>query len=88
MLLNGVTCSNLKYGNNTPNRSIVKGVAKKELPSLTTTSYAVLGLLCVQPWTAYDLAQQMTRSTSFVWPRATSGLYNEPNGAYLPSILY
>ena len=28
----------------------------------TSTSYALLGLLSVRPWSAYELAQQMTRS--------------------------
>ena len=53
-------------------------MSAKDPPALTTTSYAVLGLLCVHQWSAYDLAQQMTRSTRFVWPRARSGVYNEP----------
>ena len=45
---------------------------------MTTTSYAVLGLLCVQPWSAYELTQQMARSMRFMWPRAESGIYREP----------
>jgi DNA-binding PadR family transcriptional regulator len=45
---------------------------------MTTTSYAVLGLLCVQRWSAYELTQQMTRSLRFMWPRAQSGIYREP----------
>jgi DNA-binding PadR family transcriptional regulator len=45
---------------------------------MTTTSYAVLGLLCVQPWSAYELTQQMARSLRFMWPRAESGIYREP----------
>ena len=45
---------------------------------MTTTSYAVLGLLCVQPWSAYELTRQMERSLRFVWPRAQSGIYREP----------
>jgi PadR family transcriptional regulator, regulatory protein AphA len=45
---------------------------------MTTTTYAVLGLLCVQPWSAYELAQQMGRSLRFMWPRAESGIYREP----------
>lgn len=45
---------------------------------MTTTSYAVLGLLCVQPWSAYELTQQMKRSLRFMWPRAESGIYREP----------
>jgi PadR family transcriptional regulator AphA len=45
---------------------------------MSTTSYAVLGLLCVQPWSAYELTQQMKRSLRFMWPRAESGIYREP----------
>ena len=45
---------------------------------MTTTSYAVLGLLCLQPWSAYELTQQMARSMRFMWPRAESGIYREP----------
>jgi PadR family transcriptional regulator, regulatory protein AphA len=45
---------------------------------LTTTSYAVLGLLVSGPHTAYELAQQMQRAFDYIWPRARSGLYTEP----------
>ncbi len=45
---------------------------------MTATTYAVLGLLCVQPWSAYELTQQMGRSLRFMWPRAESGIYREP----------
>ena len=45
---------------------------------LTTTSYAVLGLLAVKPWSSYELTQQMDRSLGRVWPRAVSKLYEEP----------
>lgn len=45
---------------------------------MTSTTYAVLGLLCVQPWSAYELARQMARSLRFMWPRAESGIYREP----------
>ena len=44
----------------------------------TTTSYAILGLLAVKPWTTYELAQQMTRALGHFWPRAESNLYQEP----------
>jgi PadR family transcriptional regulator, regulatory protein AphA len=47
-------------------------------PRLTTTSYALLGLLSVQPWTAYELTQQMRRSLHYVWPKSESLLYTEP----------
>ena len=46
--------------------------------SLTTTSYAILGLLAVQPWSTYELTQQMDRSLGRMWPRAKSKLYEEP----------
>lgn len=48
------------------------------MPELTTTSYAVLALLGVRPWTTYQLAQQMQRSLRTVWPRAESVIYEEP----------
>jgi DNA-binding PadR family transcriptional regulator len=45
---------------------------------LTTTSYALLCLLAVQPWSAYELAGQMRRSMRFAWPRAQTRIYQEP----------
>jgi PadR family transcriptional regulator AphA len=48
------------------------------VPALTTTSYAVLSLLALQPWTTYQLARQMERSLGWIWPRAISRLYEEP----------
>lgn len=45
---------------------------------LTTSSYAVLGLLAIQPWSAYELAQQATRSLRFAWPKSERLLYAEP----------
>jgi PadR family transcriptional regulator, regulatory protein AphA len=48
------------------------------VPALTTTSYAVLALLALQPWTTYQLATQMERSLGWIWPRALSRLYEEP----------
>jgi DNA-binding PadR family transcriptional regulator len=47
-------------------------------PSLTTTSYAILGLLAVRPWTTHELVQQVDRSLRRIWPRAASKLYEEP----------
>jgi DNA-binding PadR family transcriptional regulator len=46
--------------------------------SLTTTSFAVLGLLSIKPWSSYELIQQMDRSLGRIWPRAVSKLYEEP----------
>ena len=45
---------------------------------LSTTSYAVLGLLAIQPWSTYELTRQMDRSLGRIWPRAASKLYEEP----------
>ena len=45
---------------------------------LTTTSYAILGLLSLRSWTTYELAEQMRRGLGQFWPRAASGLYEEP----------
>lgn len=46
--------------------------------SLSATGAAVLGLLSVQPWSAYELAKQSRRSLRFVLPRAESVIYAEP----------
>ena len=47
-------------------------------PALTPTSYAILGLLALKPWTTYELAQQMDRALGRFWPRAESRLYEVP----------
>jgi DNA-binding PadR family transcriptional regulator len=47
-------------------------------PSMTTTTYAILGLLAVKPWTTHELVQQVDRSLRRIWPRAQSKLYEEP----------
>jgi PadR family transcriptional regulator, regulatory protein AphA len=47
-------------------------VVEKEV---TTTSFALLGLLATKPWTTYELARQMERSLRRFWPRAESNLY-------------
>lgn len=43
----------------------------------TATSYALLGLLAMRPWTTYELAKQMGRSLHHVLPRAESNVYAE-----------
>ena len=47
-------------------------------PPLTTTSYAILGLLAVKSWTTHELVLQIDRSLRRIWPRAQSKLYEEP----------
>ena len=46
-------------------------------PSPTATSFAILGLLGLQPWTAYDLVAQARRSLHYFWPRSEAHLYAE-----------
>lgn len=49
------------------------------MPSrLTTSSYAVLSLLAIRPWSGYELTQQATRSLRFAWPKSERLLYSEP----------
>ena len=55
-----------------------KGTNMSRAPALTTTSFAILGLLAVKPWSTYELIQQMDRSLGRIWPRAQSKLYEEP----------
>jgi PadR family transcriptional regulator, regulatory protein AphA len=43
----------------------------------TTTSFAILGLLSIQPWTAYELVAQAKRSLHWFWPRSEAHLYAE-----------
>jgi DNA-binding PadR family transcriptional regulator len=45
----------------------------------TPTSYAILALLSLKPWSAYELTGFMrTNNMRAVWPRAESRLYAEP----------
>ncbi len=43
----------------------------------TTTSYAILSLLAMRPWSGYELSQQMRRNVGEFWPRAERGIYQE-----------
>lgn len=47
-------------------------------PRLTTSSYAILGLLGIRPWTAYELTRQASRSLRLAWPKSERLLYSEP----------
>ena len=46
-------------------------------PRPTTSTYALLGLLALRTWSAYELAQQATRSLRYTHPRTESHLYEE-----------
>ncbi len=47
-------------------------------PKMTTSSYAVLALLDLKPWTGYELTQQAQRSLRYAWPKSARLLYSEP----------
>jgi DNA-binding PadR family transcriptional regulator len=53
-------------------------MSSRDESQLTTTSYAILCLLAIQPWSMYALAKQMRRDLHYVWPRAESNIYVEP----------
>jgi DNA-binding PadR family transcriptional regulator len=53
-------------------------MSSKDGDQLTTTSYALLALLAVRPWSTYELTKQMRRSLHHCWPRAESNIYAEP----------
>jgi DNA-binding PadR family transcriptional regulator len=53
-------------------------MSSRDEHQLTTTSYALLCLLAIQPWSMYALAKQMRRDLHYVWPRAESNIYVEP----------
>ena len=44
---------------------------------LTTTSYAILGLLSIAPMSGYDLHQAVDRSIRHMWPISKSQVYAE-----------
>ncbi|MDP1795112.1 MAG: PadR family transcriptional regulator, partial [Acidimicrobiales bacterium] len=48
------------------------------MANVSTTGYAILGLLSLRTWTTYELAEQMRRALGQFWPRAESGIYTEP----------
>jgi DNA-binding PadR family transcriptional regulator len=50
-----------------------------EPEDLTTSSYAMLGMLAIRPWATYELAQHMERGVGRLWPpSARSKRFNEP----------
>ncbi len=52
-----------------------QSMARTRPPSVTT--HALLGLLALRPWTAYDLTTQMRRALRYAWPRTEANLYSE-----------
>jgi PadR family transcriptional regulator AphA len=45
---------------------------------LNATSFAMLGMLAIRPWSTYELAKHVDRSLGPLWPRARSHLFKEP----------
>jgi PadR family transcriptional regulator AphA len=43
----------------------------------TTTSFALLGLLGIKSWTAYEMVAQIKRGMYLFWPRSEAHLYAE-----------
>jgi PadR family transcriptional regulator, regulatory protein AphA len=44
----------------------------------STTGFAILGLLALRPWSAYELTQQIHRSLRYMLPASERNLYAEP----------
>lgn len=59
-------------------RCAVPSSSQERPPGRSTTSFAILGLLSLGPWTSYALAKQVRRSLNWMWPRAERRLYDEP----------
>lgn len=47
-------------------------------PTMTISSYAVLALLDLKPWSGYELTKQARRSLRYAWPKSERLLYSEP----------
>lgn len=52
-------------------------VTTARTPAMTTTSYALLGLLSIRPWSTYELAKQVERGLGWFWPRTERKIYDE-----------
>lgn len=52
--------------------------APEGAPTLTATSYAILGHLALRSWTMYEIAREMQRNVTFFFHRAESQVYAEP----------
>src|SRR5712692_2787640 len=44
---------------------------------LTTTGYAILGVLAIKPRTAYELALEMRHCFEYFWPRDDARVYKD-----------
>lgn len=53
---------------------------RSTLGTPTTSKRALLGLLSLRSWTAYELTRQMRIALKFVWPRSEASLYTDMKG--------
>lgn len=51
---------------------------RSPVSDLSTTAYAVLGLLAMRPYTGYELTHSVRRTYSTTWPKEESLLYAQP----------
>jgi len=58
--------------------TVIGTTVKDFMKKLSTTSYAILGLLAIRPWSTYELTQQVRKSLSSWWPRTERQLYEQP----------
>lgn len=54
-----------------------QGMDSDKQVRLTTTSFAVLGMIAARPATAYELAKRMGTNFEYFWPAARSHLHTE-----------
>lgn len=54
-----------------------RSIRRSSAPQITTTSYAILGVLAIAPRTAYELAAEMRHCFEYFWPRAGARVYAE-----------
>jgi PadR family transcriptional regulator AphA len=80
-----VECRDLVHGDCSSSPILPSGACMRGTPegrvmssALTTTTFGVLGLLAVRPYSTYELAKAMGLSVGRVWPRAESKLFEEP----------
>ncbi len=53
-------------------------VKEEAAEKLSTTSFAILGLLALRSWSGYELAKQVDRSLQHFWPRTKRQLFEQP----------
>jgi DNA-binding PadR family transcriptional regulator len=53
-------------------------MASRDGFEVSTTAYAILGMLAIRPYSTYELIKQFDRTLGRVWPRARSKLFEVP----------